>query len=94
MLRLRETGSFNTKLPKKTIKMSEKWFEMTEEPETITEINYENLSWTIYSDDQCGIHRSIKKNVERYPKKKEKKRKGGNQICQTDFTRQKHRSPR
>ena len=48
---MRETGSFKMKLPKKTIKMSEKWIEMTEEPETITKINHENLSWTACSND-------------------------------------------
>ena len=50
--------------------MSEKWIEMTEEPETTTKINHENLSWTACSDDQCKIHRSFKKNVKWYPKKK------------------------
>ena len=69
MLCLRETGSFKTKLPKKTMEMSEKWIEMTEEPETATKINHENLSWTTCSDDQCGIHRSFKENVKWYPKK-------------------------
>ena len=59
---LRETGSFKTELPKKTVKMSENWIEMTEKPETITKINHENLLWTICSDDQCGIHRLFKKN--------------------------------
>ena len=49
--------------------MSEKWIEMTEKPETVTKINYENLSWTICNDDQCGIHRSFKINVKWYPKK-------------------------
>ena len=50
--------------------MSEKWIEMTEEPETAIKINHENLSWTTYSDDQCRIHQSFKKNVKWYPKKK------------------------
>ena len=50
--------------------MSEKWIEMTEKPETVTKINHENLSWTTCSDDQCKIHRSFKKNVKWYPKKK------------------------
>ena len=50
--------------------MSEKWIEMTEEPETATKIDHENLSWTACSDDQCKIHRSFKKNVKWYPKKK------------------------
>ena len=67
---MRETGSFKTKLPKKNNKMSEEWIEMTEEPETITGINHENLSWTACSNDQCGIHRSFKKIVKWYPKKK------------------------
>ena len=43
---------------------------MIEEPETATRINHENLSWTACSDDQCGIHRSFKKQVKWYPKKK------------------------
>ena len=43
---------------------------MTEEPKTTTKINHENLSWTTCSNDQCGIHRSFKKNVKWYPKKK------------------------
>ena len=51
LLRLGETVSFKTKLPKKTIKVSEEWIEMIEEPETATEINHENLSWTACSDD-------------------------------------------
>ena len=46
---------------------------MTEEPETATKINHENLSWITCSDNQCGIYRSFKKNVKRYPKKKKKK---------------------
>ena len=50
--------------------MSEKWIKMTEEPETVKKINHENLSWTTCSDDQCKIHRSFKKNVKWYPKKK------------------------
>ena len=49
--------------------MSEKWIEMTEKPETTAGINHENLSWTTCSNDQCGIHRSFKKNVKWYPKK-------------------------
>ena len=52
------------------MEMSEKWIEMTEEPETVTKINHENLSWTTCSDDQCWIHKSFKKNVKWYPKKK------------------------
>ena len=43
---------------------------MTEEPETATKIDHKNLSWTTCSDDQCWIHRSFKKNVKWYPKKK------------------------
>ena len=43
--------------------MSEKSIEMTEEPETATGINHENLSWTTCSDDQCRIHRSFKKTL-------------------------------
>ena len=43
---------------------------MTEEPETATKINHENLSWTACSDDQCWIHKSFKKNVKWYPRKK------------------------
>ena len=50
--------------------MSEKWIEMTEEPETATKINHENLSWTTCNDDQYGIHRLFKKNFKWYPKKK------------------------
>ena len=49
--------------------MSEKWIEMTENPETVTKTNHENLSWTICNDDQYGIHRLFKKNVKWYPKK-------------------------
>ena len=49
--------------------MSEKWIEIIEEPETITKINHEILSWTTCSDDQCGIYRLFKKNVKWYPKK-------------------------
>ena len=90
--RLWETGSFKTKLPKKTIKVSEMWIEMIEEPETATRINHENLSWTTCSDDQCGIQRSFKKNVRWYPKKL--KKLGGSQVCQADLTRQKHQSRR
>ena len=57
LLRLRETGSFKTKLPKKkTVKVSEKWIEINEEPETVTKINHENLSWTTCIDDRCKIH--------------------------------------
>ena len=75
--------------------MSEKWIEMTEKPETATGINHENLSWTTCSNDQCGIYRSFKKNVKWYPKKKYIYiYLGESQICQTDFTRQKHRSQR
>ena len=49
--------------------MSKKWIEMTVKPETITGINYENLSWTTCSDDHCVIHRLFKKkNVKWYPK--------------------------
>ena len=66
---MRETGSFKTKLPKKTIKVSEELIEMIEEPETTTKINHENLSWTTCSNDQCGIDRSFKKNVKWYLKK-------------------------
>ena len=51
--------------------MSEKWIEMIEEPETATGINYENLSWKACSNDQCGIHRSFKKNVKWYSIKKD-----------------------
>ena len=54
-------GHSKRNCPKKTVKVSEKWIGMTEEPETTTKINYENLSWTACSDDQCGIHRSFKK---------------------------------
>ena len=79
---MRETGSFKTKLPKKTMEMSEKWIEMIEEPETATKINHENLLWTTYSDDQCGIHRSFKENVKWYQKKEYWEK---NQIYQTDF---------
>ena len=53
-------GHLKRNCPKKTIKMSEKWIEMIEEPETTTGINHENLSWTTCSNDQCGIHRSFK----------------------------------
>ena len=63
-------GHLKRNCPKKTIKMSEKWIEMIENPETIIKINHENLSWTTCSDDQCKIHRSFKKNVKWYPKKK------------------------
>ena len=63
-------GYLKRNCPKKTMEMSEKWIEMTEEPETVTKINHENLSWTTCSDDQCKIHRSFKKNVKWYPKKK------------------------
>ena len=51
------------------MEMSEKWIEMTENPETATKINHENLSWTTCSDDQCKIHRSFKKTIKWYPKK-------------------------
>ena len=37
--------------------MSKNWIEMIENPETTKKINQENLSWTIYSEDQCKIHR-------------------------------------
>ena len=40
-------GHLKRNCPKKTIKMSEKWIEMTEEPETTIKINHENLSWTV-----------------------------------------------
>ena len=63
-------GHLKRNCPKKTMEMSEKWIEMTEEPETVTKINHEILSWTTCSDDQCGIHRSFKENVKWYPKKK------------------------
>ena len=53
------------------MEVSEKWIEMIEEPETATKIDHENLSWTACSDDQCWIHRSFKKNVKWYPKKKD-----------------------
>ena len=72
--------------------MSEEWIEMTEEPETATRINYENLTWTACSDDQCKIHRSFKKNVKWYPKKK--KYWGKSRVFQTDFTQREHRSRR
>ena len=39
----------------------EKWVEMIEEPETVTKIDHENLSWTACNNDQCKIHRSFKK---------------------------------
>ena len=41
--------------------MSEKWIEITEEPETAIKINHRNLSWITCNNDQCGIHRSFKK---------------------------------
>ena len=50
--------------------MSEEWIEVTEEPETVTEINHENLSWTTCSNDQCEVHKSFKENVKWYQKKK------------------------
>ena len=43
---------------------------MIKEPEIITRINHEILSWTVCSNDQCGIHRSFTKNVKWYSKKK------------------------
>ena len=49
--------------------MSEKWIEMTEESETVTKINHENLSWTTCSDDQCKIHRSFNKTLNGIQKK-------------------------
>ena len=52
--------------------MSQKWIEMTEEPETATKINHENLSWTTCNDDQCKIYRLFKKTVKWYPKKNKK----------------------
>ena len=70
--------------------MSEKWIEMIEEPETTTKIDHENLSWTACSDDQCWIHRSFKKNVKWYLKKKYW---GKNQIFQTNFIQRKRQSP-
>ena len=69
MLRLRETGSFKMKLSKKTIKISEKWIKIIEEPETIIKINHENLLWIACSNDQCKIQGSFKKYVKWYPKK-------------------------
>ena len=72
--------------------MSEKWIEMIEEPETTTGINHENLSWTTCSNDQCSIHRSLKKMLNGIQKRK--KYLGKNQIYQTDFTQQKHQSRR
>ena len=62
-------GYLKRNCPKKTVEMSEKWIEITEEPETGTRINHENLSWTTCIDDQCKIYRSFKKNVIWYPKK-------------------------
>ena len=49
-------GYLKRNCPKKTVKVAEKWIEMTEEPETAIKINHEYLSWTVYNDDQCGIH--------------------------------------
>ena len=75
-------GHLKRNCPKKAVEMSGKWIEMTEEPETATKNNHENLSWTTCSNDQCGIHRSFKKkNGKWYPKKNW----GKSQICQTDF---------
>ena len=52
LLRLRKTKPFKTTLPRKiTIKISEKWIEMIEEPETVPKIDYENLIWTTCSDN-------------------------------------------
>ena len=62
-------GHLKRNCPKKAVEMSGKWIEMTEEPETATKNNHENLSWTTCSNDQCGIHRSFKKNVKWYKKK-------------------------
>ena len=45
-------GHLKRNCPKKTIEVSEKWIEMIEEPETVTGINHENLSWTTCSNDQ------------------------------------------
>ena len=57
ILRLRENKSFKTKLPKKTIKISEKWIEMIE-----TRNNQKNhLSWTICNDDIVGYTDYLKK---------------------------------
>ena len=61
-------GHLKPNCPKGTIKVSEKWIEMIEEPETTTKINHENLLWTICSDDQCWVHRSFKENAKWYPK--------------------------
>ena len=72
--------------------MSEEWIEMTEEPETITGINHENLSWTACSNDQCGIHRSFKKTLNDIQRKRIYL--GKSQIYQTNFTQQKHQSRR
>ena len=63
-------GHLKRNCPKKTIKMSEEWIEMTEKPETVTKINHENLSWTACSNDECRIHKSFKENVKWYLKKK------------------------
>ena len=63
-------GYLKLNYAKKTMEMSEKWIEMIEKPETATKIDHENLSWTACSDDQCWIHKSFKKNVKWYPKKK------------------------
>ena len=67
---MRETGSFKTKLPQKTVKVSQKCIKMTEVPGTTTKINHENLSWTTCNDDKCGIHRSFKKKLNGIQKKK------------------------
>ena len=63
-------GHLKRNCPNKTIKMSEKWIEMTEEPETATKINHGNLSWTACSDDQCKIHRSFQKTLNGIREKK------------------------
>ena len=61
-------GHLKRNCPKKTIEISKKWIEIIKEPETTTKINHGNLSWTTCNEDQCGIYRSFKNNVERYPK--------------------------
>ena len=73
-------GYLKRNCPKRTIKVSEKWIEMTEEPETVIKINHENLTWTTCSNNQCGIRRSFKKTLNGIQKKL-----GGGQIYQTDF---------
>ena len=62
-------GHLKRNCPKKTIKMSEKWIEMTEKPETAIKVNHENLSWTTCSDDRCGLQRSFKKKLNGIQKK-------------------------